>query len=68
MTEMKSDSYHGWGIKVSCARDESSFCTFDIIEPTGHAHHVSMGGDNEQRALERAKELIDWELSLQSEH
>ncbi len=68
MSMTRSDSYHGWNIRVSCERDESSFCTFDVIDPTGHSHHVPMGGDNEQRALERAKEYIDLELALSGTH
>ncbi|WP_153305916.1 hypothetical protein [Desulfogranum mediterraneum] len=37
---------------------------FDITDPDGHCQHVSMGGDSEQRALERAREMIDLELAL----
>jgi hypothetical protein len=34
---------------------------------SGHSQHVAMGGDNRQRALERAKEMIDMELAMMSE-
>ena len=67
MTEVITDSYNGWTITV---HPESSMCSnfsFDITDPTGQGRHVSMGGDNESRALERAREMIDMEIELTRE-
>jgi hypothetical protein len=38
--------------------------SFDITSPSGHSQHVAMGGDNTQRAMERAKEMIDMESAF----
>jgi hypothetical protein len=62
-----SDSYNGWSINVDCKDNPGTFCSFDVTDPAGHSHHVPMGGDNEKRALERARELIDLELSMKPE-
>ena len=32
--------------------------------PSGHTQQVSMGGVNEQRAVERAREMIDMEIAM----
>jgi hypothetical protein len=41
--------------------------SFDITDPRGRDRHVSLGGDNEERALERAREMIDMEIELTRE-
>ncbi len=66
MSKTIIDSYNGWGIKVQSEHNLCSNFSFDITDPSGHRQHVTMGGDDAQRALERAKELIDQEISLQS--
>ena len=38
--------------------------SFDITSPSGYTQHVPMGGITEQRAIERAREMIDLEISL----
>lgn len=61
-------NYKDWTI---CVAAESSMCSnfsFDVTDPAGRTQHVAMGGDNERRALERAKELIDLELALAAEN
>lgn len=61
-------NYKDWTI---CVAAESSMCSnfsFDVTDPAGRTQRVAMGGDNERRALERAKELIDLELALAAEN
>ena len=60
----KTANYKDWTI---CVAAESSMCSnfsFDVTDPAGRTRHVAMGGDNERRAMERAKEFIDLELAL----
>lgn len=42
-----------------------SHYSFDLTDPRGKSSHVSMGGDNVERTLERAKEMIDLELEME---
>lgn len=65
MARRLTDSYHGWDIKVDCDSNPGKFCSFDVTDPNGNSHHVPMGGDSLERALERARELIDLEFSLE---
>jgi hypothetical protein len=58
------DSYNGWSIKVSNEPNMCSNFSFDITDPQGKSQHVTMGGDDPERALERAKEMIDMEISF----
>ncbi len=62
------ESYQGWEIilqyrPVRC----SSFC-FDIISPDGKKQHVAMAGDTRDRAMERAREMIDLERAFDEYH
>ena len=64
MTSKVADIYKGWSITVTA---ESSMCSnfsFDIISPAGQSQHVKLGGDNEESALKRAREMIDMECAL----
>jgi len=58
------DAYKGWTISVAAEKNMCSSFSFDITSPSGHSQHVAMGGDNTQRAVERAKEMIDMEFAL----
>lgn len=61
-------TYKGWTIIVT--GEESDSCanfSFDISSPTGYTQHVKMGGENALRAEERAREMIDLELSFEDE-
>lgn len=62
-----SDTYKGWAISVNAADNQDSHFSFDITSPSGYSQHVKMGGINEQRALERAKEMIDMEIAMTEE-
>ncbi len=62
-----TDIYNGWTISVTAKDNQCSHFSFDITSPTGYSQHVSMGGITEQRAIERAREMIDMEISLADE-
>lgn len=62
-----TDIYKGWTISVTAEDNMCAHFSFDIISPTGYAQHVSMGGVTEQRAIERAREMIDLEITLTDE-
>ncbi len=59
-----SDIYKDWTISVTAVDNECSHFSFDVTSPSGYSQHVSMGGINEQRAVERARELIDMEIAM----
>ena len=63
MDKKFSDSYQGWSINVDCSENPGHFCSFDVTDPSGKSHHVPLGGDNPDRTLERAKEMIDIEVA-----
>jgi hypothetical protein len=63
-----TDTYNGWTIRVNPESNMCSNFSFDIIDSSGCEKHVSMGGDNEKRALERAKEMIDMEVAFTREN
>lgn len=67
MKKVITDAYNGWTIRVNPESNMCSHFSFDIIDPSGHEKHVSMGGDNETRALSRAKEMVDLEIALTRE-
>lgn len=67
MNTLTSDTYKDWTIVVTSENNMCSNFSFDIISPDGYSQHVSMGGDNVQRAMERAKEMIDMELDMVDE-
>ena len=59
-----NSSYRGWEITVFEAVNQCSSFSFDIVSPDGYSQHVKMGGENELRAVERAKEMIDMEIAF----
>ena len=64
MNNTTIDAYKGWSISVTAEKNMCANFSFDITSPSGHRQHVGMGGDNRQRAMERAKEMIDMEFEL----
>ncbi|NOR24489.1 MAG: hypothetical protein GQ542_08870 [Desulforhopalus sp.] len=62
-----SDIYKGWTISVTAVDNQCSHFSFDITSPSGYSQHVPMGGINEQRAVERAREMIDMEIAMAEE-
>lgn len=62
-----SDIYKGWSISVKAVDKQCSHFSFDITSPTGYSQHVPMGGITEQRAIERAREMIDMEIDFADE-
>lgn len=67
MNNRVTDTYKGWAISVTAEKNMCAEFSFDITDPAGHSQHVAMGGDNEQRAIERAREMIDMELATISQ-
>jgi hypothetical protein len=62
MEKCTKDTYHGWDITVEYRNNMCSNFSFQLVDPTGRKQLVLMGGDSEQRALERAREMIDLEI------
>jgi len=56
------DIYRNWSISVTAENNKCSSFSFDIKSPEGGVQHVAMGGITEQRAIERAREMIDLEI------
>jgi hypothetical protein len=67
MKEIMQDAYRGWNITIKAEQNRCSSYSFTITDPAGHSQNVSMGGDNEQRALERAREMINMEVEFAAE-
>ena len=67
MSKTAIDTYNGWGITVKEEQNMCAHFSFHITDPSGRTQHVKMGGESEQRALERAKEMIDMEISFQND-
>ena len=65
MNTTTTDAYKGWAISVAAEKNMCSSFSFNITSPSGHCQHVVMGGDNRQRAIERAQEMIDMEFALE---
>ena len=68
MKKVVNNSYRDWNITVSSQHNMCSNFCFDITDPSGRTQHVPMGGDNEQRALERAREMIEMEIALSGDN
>lgn len=64
INNLTTETYKGWTVSVMAGKNMCSNFSFDITSPSGHCQHVAMGGDNEQRAKERAREMIDMEFAL----
>jgi len=64
---METETYQGWTITTRAEENMCANYSFTVTDPAGRAHHVKMGGDNRQRARERAREMIDMELALRAE-
>ena len=62
-----TDIYKEWTISVIAKDEQCSHFSFDITSPSGYTQHVSMGGITEQRAIERAREMIDNEIAFTGE-
>lgn len=67
MSQAISDLYKGWVISITAEDNQCSAFSFDITSPAKQTQHVAMGGITQQRALERAREMIDMEISLADE-
>lgn len=60
-----TDIYKGWTISIMAVDNKCSHFSFEITNRSiGYNQHVSMGGITQQRAIERAKEMIDMEIAL----
>ncbi len=62
-----TDIYNGWTISVTAKDNQCSHFSFDITSSSGYSQHVPMGGITEQRAIERAREMIDNEIAFADE-
>ena len=67
MGEKISDIYKGWKISVTAKDEKCSHFSFDITSPSGTTQSVFMGGITAERAIERAKEMIDTEIAFANE-
>ena len=67
MNTLASDTYKDWTIIVTSDNNLCSKYSFEIISPTGYCQQVTMGGDSEVRAMERARDMIDMELDFANE-
>ncbi len=67
MNKIISDLYKGWLISITAEDNQCSAFSFDITSPSKQTQHVAMGGITQQRALERAREMIDMEISFAEE-
>lgn len=67
MKDVMQETYRGWNISVKANQELCAHFSFDITGPSGHRQNVKMGGDNEQRALERAREMVDMEIDFADE-
>lgn len=67
MSTKVSESYKGWTISITAENNLCAKYSFDITDPDGKSHHVRMGGEKIERALERAQEMIDMEISFLEE-
>ena len=67
MKEQSENVYRGWNITVEAENKMCSNFSFSISDPSGKSQHVTMGGDNKQRAMDRAREMIDMELEFAAE-
>jgi len=68
MKEVVRDQYRGWNIAVKAEKNMCANFSFEITNPAGRKQNVPLGGDNEQRALERAREMIDMEMEFTQEN
>jgi len=59
-----TDIYKDWTISIIEGQNLCAKYSFDITDPTGKLQHVKMGGENTDRAVERAKEMIDMEIAF----
>jgi hypothetical protein len=64
MSNSITDIYKDWTISVAANDNQCSHFSFDITSSSGYTQHVPMGGITEQRAIERAREMIDMEIAL----
>lgn len=62
-----TEHYKGWKITVKAEKNMCANFSFDITDPAGHSQHVARGGDDSRRALERAREMVDMELTFAEE-
>lgn len=67
MKTVVQDMYRGWNITVKAEEQLCSKFSFEITDPSGRSQIVTLGGDNEKRALERAREMIDMECDIAEE-
>jgi len=61
------DTYRGWNISVEKEHNMCSHFRFDITNPSGQSLHNTLGGETAKRAFERAREMIDMEISFAEE-
>jgi hypothetical protein len=67
MKTVLKDTYRGWEITIKAEQNLCSNFSFDITNPSGKTQNVSLGGDDEQRVLGRARDMIDMEIEFAAE-
>lgn len=68
MNNILTDTYKKWTITVTPVNKLCSHFSFTVTSPSGYEQQVTMGGDNEKRAFERAKEMINMEIEFDREN
>lgn len=68
MKEVMQETYRGWNISVTAKQELCAHFSFAITDPSGRKQNVKMGGDNEQRAVERAREMVDMVIDFAGEN
>jgi len=62
-------TYKGYGIDLTSRGDYCASFAADIYDSSGRlASHLGVAGNSEERALDRSRELIDFELEYGVAH
>lgn len=64
MKTEKNTTYKGWNIRVWGEDRMCAHYSFEVKSPSGAVQTVTMGGENENRAFERAREMVEFELAF----
>ena len=61
-------TYRGGNISVTTEQALCSHYSCELTDSSGHNQKVKSGGDNERRAPERAREMVDMDIDFASEN
>lgn len=63
-TPMFREDYRGWTIRLRPHNEYCSRFAMTLISPDGKEKHFSAAGDTQDKALARAREVVDMEQDL----